>query len=164
MTLNPKDEIRATAMLHHGAARQSFIALLLLQYRPQALARPRGAAQLADLLMAQFRGLGWESPLLMLRGGHLAAAGHIDVYGATDPASTRVTLTHDGGDIAYQGPVDRDPLWCAMAANAGSIGVLVGADPALDDLGAFEDLESLAEQGKLLAGNGRLQSRPGSMS
>jgi hypothetical protein len=46
-----------------------------LQYRPQAVVKTGSVHVMADALLANLRSVGWESPILMFRGGHLASAG-----------------------------------------------------------------------------------------
>lgn len=71
-----------------------------------------------------------------------------------------VTITGDGQTL-YEGPLRRPPLWPDLVRKAGSVGVLVGFDPNMDDPAVMEDLAALAEQGKLLAAFGELTPAPG---
>ena len=72
------DEVHAEALWHYdGATRASAIPLILLQYRPQAVVKPGSVHVMADALLANLRSVGWESPILMFRGGHLASAGPV---------------------------------------------------------------------------------------
>ena len=149
------DEVRAEALWHFDAAtRASAIPLILLQYRPQALVKPGSVHVMADALMANLRSVGWESPILMFRGGHLASAGRVVVAGAV--GNGNVTIS-GGGHVHYDGPLTRPPGWTDIVRKAGSVGVLAIADPSLDDPAIRHDLATLAEAGKLLAAVGVLQ-------
>jgi hypothetical protein len=146
------DEVHAEALWHYdGATRASAIPLILLQYRPQAVVKPGSVHVMADALLANLRSVGWESPILMFRGGHLASAGRVVVAGAL--GNGNVTIS-GGGHVHYDGPLTRPPGWTEIVRKAGSVGVLAAADPSLDDPEIRHDLATLAEAGKLLAAVG----------
>lgn len=162
MSVSPTDEVRASAVLHHHSTRGSMIALIVLQYRPHAMATTEAAPTLGAALMNQLKSAGWEDPVLMFRGGHLATSGRLTVTGATDDDPTsEITITDTADGIAYSGPITRDATWRAIAARAGSVGVLAGVDPAMDKPEVRDRLDQLAEQGKLLAARGDFRPNPG---
>ena len=156
--LSATDEVRASAQLHHNGVRDSWIPLITLQFRPHAMVAAGAVPQLVSALRGQFQSTGWESPVLMFRGGHLATSGRVQVMGALGAGP--VTITGDGQTL-YEGPLRRPPLWPDLVRKAGSVGVLVGFDPNMDDPAVMEDLAALAEQGKLLAAYGELTPAPG---
>ena len=131
------------------------IALIVLQYRPHAMVTASAAPTQGAALMNQLKDAGWEDPVLMFRGGHMATAGRLTVTGATDPTAD-ITITDTAGGIAYSAPITRDTVWCAIAAKAGSVGVLAGVDPTMDKPEVRNRLDQLAEQGKLLAARGQI--------
>ena len=158
MVLSPSDEVRASAQLHYNGVRDSWIPLITLQFRPQAMAPAAAADQLVELLQQQFQSAGWDSPVLMFRGGHLATSARVKVTGAL--GTGKVTITEDGQTL-YSGPLTRPPTWPEIAQRAGSVGVLVGFDRTMDNAGVLDDLAALAEQGKLFAAYGELASVSG---
>ena len=101
------DEVHAEALWHYdGATRASAIPLILLQYRPQAVVKPGSVHVMADALLANLRSVGWDSPILMFRGGHLASAGRVVVAGAL--GNGNVTIS-GGGHVHYDGPLNQRP-------------------------------------------------------
>ena len=156
MSISSADEVRASVALQHHATRDSMVALIVLQYRPQATFTAKYVKTFAASLMENFKASGWEDPVLLFRGGHLASSAQVDVTGALDPR-TDVTITGPtSADVLYTGPIPRDEVWCALAAKAGSVGVLVGVHHSMDDPAVLNRLGRLAEGGKLLAAVGQL--------
>lgn len=51
----------------------------------------------------------------------------------------------------YRGPLTRPPAWVETVRKSGSVGVIVGFDPSMDDPDMLGDLRALAEKGLLLA-------------
>lgn len=90
----------------YAGTRGTFIPLIVLQYRPHA-----PAAQVSPKMIEQlWAGMvedGWESPVLMFRGGHLVTSAHVDVTGAL--GTGEVLIVED--QVLYQGPLTRPPAW-----------------------------------------------------
>ena len=108
MSISSADEVRASVALQHHATRDSMVALIVVQYRPQAMVAASQAKTLGACLMEEFKASGWEDPVLLFRGGHLASSAQVDVTGALDPR-TEVTITGaSSADVLYAGPIPRD--------------------------------------------------------
>ncbi len=89
----------------------------------------------------------------MFRGGHLASSAQVPVVGALGSGTVSITR---GGETMYRGPLTRPPAWVETVRKAGSVGVIVGFDPSMDDPDMLGDLRALAEKGLLLAAYGTL--------
>lgn len=152
MAIDPTDEVRVSALVHYSGVRDSAIPLIVLQYRPHAVATAAGAAKMAAVLRQQLMTNGWESPVLMVRGGHLATSAQVSVSSALGTGN--VVITED--ELLYSGPLTRPPGWADIARRAGSVGVIAGFDPSMDDPDVLGDLDALAEKGLLLAAYGKL--------
>lgn len=80
----------------------------------------------------------------MFRGGHLSSAGRVSVSSAL--GAGEITIG-SAGHVHYEGPLDQPLGWTEIVRKAGSVGVLAGADPTLDDPEIRNNLQDLAEQG-----------------
>ena len=151
MTTRFTIETSALGTVNYHRRRDSAIAGIIVQLRPH----PSGDipdGQLADAIMSDLAAAGWESPVLMYRGGHLATRGKVTVTGRLEHGD--LTLTRAKGQRLHAGAVPRPTIWAGLARAAGSIAVIAYTDPAivLADIG--EHILQLAEDGKLLAAAG----------
>lgn len=151
MAIGNQDQVRATALMHaspSGAA----TAILLVQFRPHAIAPAAPARQFALALLEQLRTAGWVDPSPVFAGDQVELPAAALVEGATGKGPVTVTAI---GEVIYEGPVHRPPGWAALVRAAGAVMVLAGADRSLDDAAVQNDLAALAVAGKVVAAYGR---------
>ena len=152
MAIGVHDQVRAAALVHYAYPSGTATAILLVQFRPHAIAPAAQARSIAGALIEQLRTAGWVDPSPIFAGDPVDPPAAALVEGATGEGSVTVTAI---GEVIYEGPVHRPPGWAAHVRAAGAVLVLAGADRSLDDAAVSNDLAALAATGKVVAARGR---------
>lgn len=138
--------------MHYAGPSGTATAILLVQFRPHAIAPAAQAAPFAVSLLRQLRTAGWVDPSPMFVGVAVDLPANALVEGAAGNGPVTVTAI---GEVIYEGPVQRPLGWAGLVKAAGAVMVLVGADRSLDDDAVRGDLPALAAAGKVVAAYGR---------
>ena len=139
--------------MHHAGPTGTVTAILLVQFRPHAIAAAVHAQPFAVALLEQLRAAGWAAPSPMFSGGMVDLPTIVLVEGAT--GTGLVTLTA-AGEVLYEGPVHRPSGWAELIKATGVVMVLAGADRSLDIAGVREDLAGSVAAGIVVAAYGRI--------
>lgn len=152
MAIGDQDQVRAAALMHYTGATGAATAIMLVQFRPHAIAPAAHAGSFAAAVLEQLRTAGWADPSPSFAGDPVSLPAAALVEGATGNGPVTVTAL---GEVMYEGPLHRPPGWAALVQAAGAVLVLAGADRSLDDAAIAEDLTTLAAAGKVVAAYGR---------
>lgn len=138
--------VHATAALHFGALSRSWIPLLVI-HLPAALDDDR---PVNDFALWRLRGQGWGNPAQLLRGGDLDCLARASIDGALGDGALTVAY---GGQVLFQGPVQRPAGWVGAVRTTGAVPVL------LTTVAGAGDLTALARDGLLVGAWARLFHR-----
>ena len=138
--------------MHFASPTGVATAILLVQFRPHAIAPTAQAGSFAAALLEQLRTAGWADPSPVFAGDQVSLPAAALVEGATGSGPVTVTAI---GEVMYEGPLHRPPGWAALVQASRAVLVLAGADRSLDDASITDDLTTLAAAGKVVAAYGR---------